>query len=84
MPKPLLGFFAVQFKFSKRKMFQSNRTDLDKLMQPLGEEDKSVEQLSEQKQPKQEQQELEKWIHARSQTYTAALSVPNSLVQSLL
>ena len=82
MPKPLLGFFAVQFKFSKRELFQSSRTDLDKLMQPLGEEDKLAEQLSEQKQPKQEQQE--KWIQVRSQTYTAALSVPNSLVQSLL
>ena len=51
-------------------------------MQTLGEEDKPVEYFSLQKQPKQEQQE--KWIHARSQKYTVALSVPNSLVQSFL
>ena len=82
MPKPLFGFFAVQFKVSNRKLFQGSKTDLDKLMQPLGEEDKPVEQFSKQKQPKQKQQE--KWIHVRSQTYTDALFFPNSLVQSLL
>ena len=80
--RPLLGFFAVQFKVSNRKLFQGSKTDLDKPMQPLGDEDKPEEHFSEQKQPKQEQQE--KWIHARSQKNTVALSDPNSLVQSFL
>ena len=33
MPKPLLGFFAVQFKVSNRKLFQGSKTDLHNLMQ---------------------------------------------------